>query len=62
MDSIAKINYLIDGLGRMLDKKLIFVRNRNETVEIRMRELSQTGLTQFNVYLLIIYGSLSFRI
>ncbi len=62
MDSIAKINYLIDGLGRMLDKKLIFVRNRNETVEIRMRELSQTGLTQFNVYLWIIYGSLSFRI
>lgn len=62
MDSIAKVNYLIDGLGRMLDKKLIFVRNRNETVEIRMRELSQTGLTQFNVYLWIIYGSLSFRI
>lgn len=62
MDSIAKINYLIDGLGRMIDKKLIFVRNRNETVEIRMRELSQTGLTQFNVYLWIIYGSLSFRI
>ena len=62
MDSIAKINYLIEGLGRMLDKKLIFVINRNETVEIRMRELSQTGLTQFNVYLWIIYGSLSFRI